>query len=73
MKIFKTMIKIGDDRVKKEMIDMNELIPVDVQFMIKFYFRTELISSHAHSMSLLNDPIEVFLKQIELEAVFRYF
>lgn len=59
------MIKIGDDRVKREMIDMSELIPVDVQFLIKFYFRAELTSSHGHPMSLLNDPIEAFLKQIE--------
>lgn len=59
------MIKIGDDRVKREMNDMADLIPVDVPFLIKFYFRAELTSSHAHPMSLLNDPIEVFLKQIE--------
>lgn len=63
------MSQIGDDRVRKQMIDLNELIPVDAQFLMKFYFRAELASAFGQPLSLLNEPIESFLRHISYDFI----
>lgn len=59
------MILIGDDRVKLEIMDLNDSIPVDSRFLIKFYLKAEMVSVYEQPMSLLNESIDCFLKHIE--------
>lgn len=64
-KIVKIAIQLKDERLKVKIIDLNDLIPVEPRFIMKFYFRTHLVSQYNQSISLINEPIESFIKNIE--------
>lgn len=60
-------MSLKDDRVRNRLIpvDLNDLIPVDSRFLMVFYLRAELVSHYGQAINLLNEPIEMFIKQIE--------